>query len=79
MTIPLNCPHCRANLDIGDIYEVMLSKCDGDIVKAAEWAAHYGVTFNKPGRFSRIVSIYDRGSDRHSRYECPDCKKVIEV
>lgn len=29
-------------------------------------------------RYSRIVAIYDRGTDRTRHFQCPDCEKAID-
>lgn len=76
---PLNCPHCQASLDAGDIYESMLKHYgENDKERAKEAAKNYGWTEELPLRFSRIIAIYSMTTDRTEGWECPDCKKVIE-
>jgi hypothetical protein len=73
---PLTCPHCQANLDDGDIYEVVLEKYH-DHFKATEAAGHFGWSMADKKRFSRIVGQYNLETDRTESYSCPDCRKEI--
>lgn len=75
---PKNCPHCKALLDDGDIYERFLKEYEGDEGKALETAECYGWTKEKPRRFSRAVGYYSMETDRTEFYFCPDCKMKID-
>jgi hypothetical protein len=76
---PYNCPHCDFFLDAGDVYEVALTWKDMTPEKALMSAGHYGWTPDNKVRFSRIVGIYSRHTDRTEEWQCPECQQEIEV
>ena len=73
MKIPLNCPHCGANLQGDLIYQTFLDKYK-DPVKAKEVAAMYEATETE-GRWSKVINIYDNDLDRTVAFRCPECEK----
>lgn len=75
---PFKCPYCDFQLDDGDIYERFLEF--GKTEDAAlEIAKLYGWTEENKERFSKILAVYDYKEDRTDHYECPECKKTIDL
>lgn len=65
------CPHCKANLDGGDIVETFINKGYSP-EKARETAKLYGYSKGRT-QWGREIGIeYDR--DCIEEYQCPDCK-----
>lgn len=74
-----NCPHCNANLNDGDIFEVLREQNpDESDEKIREWSGYYGWTKENPKHFGRQIAIYDMDRDRTSHFVCPDCQGRIE-
>lgn len=66
------CRHCGADLDKGDVYEVMLVQYGGDAKRALQAAKAYGWSESKRIHFNRSVIVQPDG--RPQWVECPDCK-----
>ena len=66
------CPHCKADLDGGDIVQTFIEQGNSP-EKAKEMAANYGYG---PGRtqWGRQIGQYSRELDRDIGQTCPDCK-----
>lgn len=68
----MECRHCNANLDKGDIFEHFLSFYK-DHERALEAATKYGWTLVNKKRFSRTISVHP--DEFPSFLICPDCNK----
>lgn len=73
------CPHCKSNLDDGDVYEVL--RADEDYAKytdqEVEMAARcYGWTAHNRVRFSREMII--QPSVGRQYVICPDCGERLD-
>lgn len=75
---PSTCPHCNANLEGDDIFQAFVSIYPIQPEKAMKAALEYGWTPEKPIKFSRILSVYDRDKDITTQSLCPDCKKIVD-
>lgn len=66
------CPHCKADLDGGDIKQTFVEQGQSE-EEAGATAEQYGYG---PGRtkWGRAIGIYDIGRDRTTQWECRDCK-----
>jgi hypothetical protein len=80
----MNCPHCDADWDAGDVYEVLFkqTKDPEDCYVGYEpeqielIAKHYGWTKENPVRFQRLITVKrNRGSNC---WQCPDCKHYFD-
>jgi hypothetical protein len=86
----MNCPHCNANWDGGDIYETLLERSKdpddlffGDKPKKIERIAkNYGWTKENPTRFQRLITVYESACNMpvlvSSAWQCPDCKHYFD-
>ena len=68
------CPHCKTNLDAGDIFENFLNMFN-DSIKALQYAKSYGWKETDKIHFSRSIIVQP---DRDPQYiTCPDCKQKL--
>ena len=71
------CPHCKEDLDGGDVYEQLLRCCPSDILGVNEAASQYGWTEENKKRFNRRIGIYDQDLDIVIGYVCPKCNEAL--
>jgi hypothetical protein len=67
-----NCPHCKADLNGGSIWQHFMDKL-GDEAEATRIASMYGATRTE-GQWGRQLAIYDMERDRSMAFKCPDCE-----
>lgn len=71
------CPHCKFDLDGGDIFEYFSSRCE-TLDRALEVAQQYGWTSRLPVRFSKVVGISEDFLSDVTGWECPQCRGKLE-
>jgi hypothetical protein len=70
--IKMECVHCKASLDKGDIFEHFLGAYAGDARHAARAASAYGWSETDRVRFNRSVIVQPEDGPQFVR--CPECK-----
>jgi hypothetical protein len=71
----MECVHCGANLDRGDVLEHYLRAYSGDVMRARGSASAYGWSETNRVRFSRSVIVQPETGPQF--VQCPECKKSL--
>jgi hypothetical protein len=71
----MECVHCGANLDRGDVLEHYLRAHSGDVMKATTAASAYGWSETSRIRFSRSVIVQPETGPQF--VQCPECKRNL--
>jgi hypothetical protein len=77
MSPKLECLHCGAKLDRGDVLEHFLRAYAGNVQRAAEAASSYGWSETNRVRFNRAVIVQPENG--HQFVQCPECKQPIQM
>jgi hypothetical protein len=73
--VKMECAHCGASLDRGDVMEHFLRVYSGDARRAAEAASAYGWSETSRVRFSRSVIVQPETGPQF--VQCPECKRPL--
>ena len=71
----MECVHCGANLDRGDVLEHFLGAYPGNVPRATAAASAYGWSETSRVRFSRSVIVQPENGPQFA--QCPECKKTV--
>ena len=71
----MECVHCGASLDKGDVLEHYLRMYPGDLMRATTAASAYGWSETNRVRFSRSVIVQPENGPQF--VQCPNCKKSL--
>ena len=73
----MECLHCCADLDKGDVLEHFLKAYQGNVTRASEAAAGYGWSETNRVRFNRAVIVQPENGPQF--VQCPECKHAIQM
>jgi len=73
------CPLCNADLDGGDIHEVLRKDNPSLPLSTIDsWAADFGWSLNNKERFDRAIHVTVLGDKTKNYWKCPDCNNKIK-
>jgi hypothetical protein len=71
----MECVHCGADLDRGDVLEHYIRAYAGDVRRAAQAASAYGWSETNRVRFTRSVIAQPEHGPQF--VQCPECKNTL--
>ena len=75
MSPKLECAHCCANLDRGDVLKHFIRAYSGDVASATRAATAYGWSETNRVRFNHAVIVQPENGQQF--LQCPECKHML--